>query len=93
MATEWAHVQEALQDLDFPATKEEIVRYAEGYGDRTAVRLVRALPLATYRNISEIRSSVPLKPAKEDGRTAADQARQARSPHNHRIAQYLRDIE
>jgi hypothetical protein len=66
MTTQWAHVQEALSDLDFPATKEEIVRHAEGYGDGTAVRLLRAMPLATYRNISEIRSSVRLDPAEDD---------------------------
>lgn len=92
MSAQWTHVQEALRDLDFPATKEEIVRHAEGYGDRTTVRMARALPLATYRNMGEIRSSVPLDPAQDEGLTPADEVRRARSPHDHRIAQHLRDV-
>jgi hypothetical protein len=88
--SEFAAVRRALEDLDFPATKDQIVRHAEGRGDDRAVRLLRALPLATYRNIAEIRSSVPLDPATEDGQTAADKAVQARSEHSPRIAEHLR---
>lgn len=66
-ATGWTEVQDALADLDFPATKDEVVAHAEQRGGtHRAVRLVRALPLATYRNISEIRSSVRLDPAEEE---------------------------
>ncbi|GIE61832.1 hypothetical protein BJY16_006775 [Actinoplanes octamycinicus] len=58
-------VQKLLEDLDFPADKEEIVAHAEQNGggpDSAAVRALRAMPLATYRNMSEIRSSVGLPP-------------------------------
>jgi hypothetical protein len=47
-------------------------------------------PLATYRNISEIRSSVPLDPAEDDGLSASERAERARSPHT-RVAEHLRD--
>lgn len=86
-------MQEALNDLDFPASKEEIVTHAEQYGDWEAVRMLRAMPLATYHNISEIRSSVPLDPTDDEGRTAAVKAKQARSPHSRRVAEHLREVD
>lgn len=61
----FADVQTLLEDLDFPADKEQIVAHASGRGaaaDSPAVRALRAMPLATYRNISEVRSSVGLGP-------------------------------
>ena len=89
--TGWTDVQQTLADLDFPATKEQVVTHAEQRGcSFDALRLLRALPLATYRNISEIRSSVPLDPALDDGQDADLKARQARSPHDGRIAEHLR---
>jgi hypothetical protein len=61
----FSEVQELLEDLDFPADKGAIVAHAAqraGSEDDPAVRTLRALPLATYRNMSEIRSSVDLPP-------------------------------
>jgi hypothetical protein len=61
----FAEVQALLEDLDFPADKDAIVRHATGRGaspDSAAIRALRAMPLATYRNFSEIRSSVGLGP-------------------------------
>ena len=61
----FAEVQTLLEDLDFPADKDAIVEHATGRGaayDSAAVRALRAMPPATYRNISEIRSSVDLRP-------------------------------
>ena len=89
--SDWDRVAQALEDLDFPADKDAIVAHARsrGAGDET-VRLLRALPLAVYRNISEIRSSVPLDPAEEEGRTEDQRAEQARSGHTG-VAEYLRD--
>ena len=64
-ADTFAEVQTLLEDLDFPADKDDIVRHAEQRGadhDSAAVRALRAMPQASYRNISEIRSSVDLGP-------------------------------
>ena len=61
----FAEVQTLLQDLDFPADKDAIVQHAQqrgGAADSDAVRALRAMPLATYQNMSEIRSSVDLPP-------------------------------
>ncbi len=65
MSQTFTEVQNLLQDLDFPADKDAIVRHAEERGgahDSDAVRALRAMPLATYRNMSEVRSSVDLPP-------------------------------
>lgn len=63
--TTFTEVQELLDDLDFPADKDAIVAHATqraGTSDAASVRALRAMPLATYRNMSEIRSSVDLGP-------------------------------
>jgi hypothetical protein len=86
-------VHEALSDLDFPASKDEIVSHAEQYGDWQAVRLLKALPVADYRNMSELRSSVRLDPAEDEGQTPAVKAEHARSRHSHKIAEYLREVD
>lgn len=92
--TAWTEMRQALADMDFPAGKEQLVAGAErrGAGPRV-LRLLRALPLGTYRNIAEIRSSVPLDPAADEGQTAQLKARQARSPHDKRIAEHLRRVD
>ncbi|MEU8607296.1 DUF2795 domain-containing protein [Actinoplanes sp. NPDC048791] len=61
----FTEVQELLEDLDFPADKDAIVAHATqraGSADDAAVRALRAMPLASYRNMSEVRSSVDLGP-------------------------------
>jgi hypothetical protein len=66
----FAEVQTLLENLDFPADKDRIVAHATGRGaseDSAAVRALRAMPLATYRNMSEIRSSVDLPPDETPG--------------------------
>jgi hypothetical protein len=89
--TMWKQTQEALSDLDFPATKEEVVAHAVSRGgSEGVVRLLRALPLATYQNIGDLRSSVSLDQAVDDGQTAAEKATQARTAHSHRVAEHLR---
>ena len=88
----WAQMQEALRDLDFPADKDVILTHVLEYtSDYGVVKLARSLPPEVYRNISEIRSSVRLDPAIEEGTSAAKRAAQARS-RNKRVAAYLREV-
>lgn len=91
--TSWAQVAEALNDLDFPADKDQIVTHSEQYGDWNVVRLLKALPVATYRNIAELRSSVRLEPGADEGQTPSLKAEQSRSQHSHRIAEHLREVD
>jgi len=91
----WKTVAQALSDLDFPATKQDIVDHVRRHGAPEPVqRLLRALPLGTYLNISEIRSSAPPEPEVDEGLSRSDQARQAwerNKAHNHLVAEHLRD--
>jgi hypothetical protein len=90
----WAGVAEALNDIDFPADKQQIVDHAQQRDvEHDVLRLLRGLPVETYRNISEVRSSVPLDPAEDDGLTAGERAAKARSPHGHRVAEHLRSTD
>jgi hypothetical protein len=91
--TGWSAVAEALDDIEFPADKEQIVRHAEARGaPPEGMRLLRGLPVATYRNISEVRSSVPIDPAADEGQTATDKAQQARERQS-RAAEHLRPVD
>jgi hypothetical protein len=65
MTQTFAEVQTLLEDLDFPADKDTIVQHAITHGaaeDSAAVKALRAMPIPTYRNMSEVRSSVDLSP-------------------------------
>ncbi len=56
--TSWAHVQEALGDFEFPATREELVAHAEDVGDHEAPGLLRELPAGTYDDIADVREAM-----------------------------------
>jgi hypothetical protein len=87
----WDGARDVLADLDFPATKEQVVGHAQAKGaDPAVLKLLRALPPETYRNISEIRSSVRLDPAADEGQTPEVKAQQARK-RKPLLAEHLRD--
>ena len=48
-------VKAALVDADYPATKDELVRYAEAAGaEEPTVKALRAMPPVDYRNLDEV---------------------------------------
>ncbi len=52
-------VFEPLNDLDYPASKEDVVRHAESRGaSEDVLRAVRALPLGDYASRAELRRSL-----------------------------------
>lgn len=90
----WEKAAAALDDMDFPAGKDDIVSHvSERAGSQEVLRLVRALPLGTYENLAEVRRSVPLDPAAEDDQTASRRVDQNRSYHSRQIAEHLRDVK
>jgi hypothetical protein len=90
-ASGWTGLQEALADLDFPADKWRLVEHVQAQtGDPEVRKLARSLPLATYRNISEIRSSVDIRPATEDVADDRLLASKARAGSG-RVAEHLRE--
>ncbi len=77
-----------MGDVDFPASKEQLVAHAERAGaDPEVRRALRALPLADYRNLEEVMQSVPV--AVE--RTEADRARQRREHPKPGLAEHMKD--
>lgn len=54
-------VELALGDLAFPASKEQVVEHVERHGGPGDVlRAVRALPLADYGSVDEVKRGLPL---------------------------------
>ncbi|MDQ4069932.1 MAG: DUF2795 domain-containing protein [Actinomycetota bacterium] len=52
-------VFEPLNDLDYPASKEDVVRHAESSGaSEDVLRVVRALPLGHYASRAELTRSL-----------------------------------
>ncbi|HEX6969740.1 MAG TPA: DUF2795 domain-containing protein [Micromonosporaceae bacterium] len=92
---DWRSITEALSDLDFPADKRTIVEHVRRTGAPEPVqRLLRGLPLGTYQNISEIRSSAPPPADVDEELSRTTQARQARdrtTRHGRLVAEHLRD--
>jgi Protein of unknown function (DUF2795) len=87
---EWARIRKRLGAVRFPADKRDLVAFAERAGDEQLLRAVRSLPLGEYQSVDEIRAAV-LDPDSDQDRDADLAARQARSAHDHRIAEHLRD--
>lgn len=88
----WNEAAKALNDMDFPAGKDDIVAHATRHTDRAeVVRLLRELPLGTYDNLVQVRRSVRVDPAADEGQTTSQKVDQVRSHHSRRIAEHLRD--
>lgn len=79
MTTDRSTLEATLSAVDFPASKEDLVAYAENNGaDEGTVRALRAMPPADYENLTEVERSVPLDKATEEGQSDSDKAQQDR---------------
>jgi hypothetical protein len=78
-------VMRALRDVDFPASKQELIQAAQAAGaSGEVIAALRALPPAEYRSGAEVERSIPVDPAKEEGLTPAQVAEAARLARRHR---------
>ena len=88
----WDDAKQVLNDMDFPASKEELVAHASGRsGHANVIRLLRELPLGTYDNIEQVGRSVRINASAAEGQTQSEKAAKVRSQHSHRIAEHMRD--
>jgi hypothetical protein len=88
----WDEARRALNDMDFPASKEQVVAHAAGRSGRDdVVRMLQGLPQGTYDNIEQVRRSIRINPAAAEGQGVSQKAAKVRSPHSHRIAEHMRD--
>ena len=57
----------ALQGMDFPATKDTLIEYAEPRGaDQKSLQALRTLPEKEFGNMDEVVDAVPQEPEGED---------------------------
>lgn len=83
-------IKVALSSLDYPASKQQIVEHARRHGATPpAERALSALPLATYRNLGEVLSSVTVEPAPE--RSEAERVYQHRHHRKSGLAEHMRE--
>ncbi|GGS31206.1 MULTISPECIES: DUF2795 domain-containing protein [Actinokineospora] len=54
------HLRDCLDQIDFPATKDDLLDAAVRRGDSTAVQALRAIPPVDYANLTEVfRAAAP----------------------------------
>jgi hypothetical protein len=88
-------VMRALRNVDFPASKQELVQAAQAAGACGEVTAaLRAIPPAEYASRAEVERSIPADPAKEEGLTPAQVAEAARLARRHRrrVSQYSLEV-
>jgi hypothetical protein len=86
-------IKKALVNLDFPASKEQILAAAtEAGADAETLRALRALPPVDYRNLAEVVRSADLDPAELEGQTPSEKALQARRHDKYRVAEHMREV-
>ena len=86
-------VQKALSGIDYPASKEELLRAADDAGaPQEVLGALRAIPPEEYANRAEVARSVPTDPAADLHPSAAQRAEQARV-RRHRGPQPLSEYE
>lgn len=54
------HLKDCLTDVDFPASKDDLLDAAIRKGDPTAVQALRAIPEADYASLHEVFGAVEL---------------------------------
>ncbi len=85
-------VKAALNDLDFPADKAQILEHARRNGaDPVTGRALAALPVARYDSMAEVLRSVEVDPAPE--RTETERVQQHAYPRKAGLAEHLRPAE
>ena len=86
-------INKALVNLDFPASKDQILAAAiETGADTDTLRALRALPPVDYGNLAEVARSADLDPAERDGQTPLEKALQARQHDKHGVAEHMREV-
>jgi hypothetical protein len=87
-------VRAALDDVTYPVSKEQLVEHVERKGSaEEAVRALRALPLADYRNEGDVLRSIPTDTAALEGQTPEVKANQARQQSRSGLAEHMRDTQ
>lgn len=86
-------VLRALDDVDFPADKDTLVRAAQVAGaSEEVVRALRAIPPEEYENRDQVAHSVRVDPDSDLDHSPAQRAEQARLGGKPGQSQHLREV-
>lgn len=89
MSTDRETLKATLTDANFPASKEELISHAdERNADSATLQALRAMPPASYANLTEVERSVSLDKATEEGQSSSDKAQQARQKTKDALAEH-----
>lgn len=85
-------LKDALNNVDYPADKEELHQAARGNGaDEQTVQALRALPPVDYHSFTEVLASVNI--LDEDQEVVAAERAQRRRLHTHPgLAEHAKDV-
>jgi hypothetical protein len=93
MSTDRKTLKAILTNVDFPASKEELVSHAdEQDADSATLQALRGMPPANYANLTEVERSVSLDKASEEGQTSSDKAKQARQTTKDALAEHETEV-
>ncbi|WP_338595379.1 DUF2795 domain-containing protein [Saccharopolyspora sp. SCSIO 74807] len=93
MTTTRETLKASLSGVDFPASKDQLVQFANNNGvDEETVRALRAMPPADYDNVTEVVRSVPLERGEEEGQSDSDKAQQNRRPQKGGLAEHQAEV-
>jgi hypothetical protein len=71
MATDKTRLKQALNDVDYPADKEQLVQHATDNGaDTDTVKALRSIPPESYGTFAEVRAAVPITSGESDSEKA-----------------------
>ena len=86
-------VYEALRDVRFPATKDDLIRAAAAAAaPEEVIHALRAIPPEEYRNKEEVGRSVEVDPAAERDLSPGQLGEQARRGGERGLGQVERDV-
>ncbi|WP_028661465.1 DUF2795 domain-containing protein [Saccharomonospora saliphila] len=89
MATSVEKLREALSEADFPAGKDDLVRYAEqSETDSETLGALQAIPPEVYSDLTEVERSVSFASPQPEG----ERARRRRSHDKSGVAEQEKDV-
>lgn len=90
MATDRTRLKEALDGVDFPATKEQLLARAESNNaDEGTIKALRTVQDVSYHTFADVAGAVPMAPGAEYGQSDSDKAQQNRQSTKDGLAETM----
>lgn len=90
MATDRSRLKAALDDVDYPATKEQLLARAESNkADEDTIKALRSVQNVSYGNFGDVAGAIPMAPGAEYGQSDSDKAQQDRQSTKDGLAETM----